>query len=488
MVLAPSCRPPRARRPGMAMVLLALLLVAILGMLGLVIDSGFLMASYRNAQNAADGAALAGAMELWRGQSVDVAKQVATQFVTDYNGLKNATVTVNIPPSKGPYAGDKKNRYVEVLVNDTRKTYFIQILGIDRDQAVAGRAVAGCEVFAGGDGAIVLDPNIRPGLSVDGGAKLRVNGAVIVNSKGAGLDQYGDNVDWGTQKYALVTSNNSTMETTLTLVKGGVDVVDNYKNYDPKGRNPLFARYPISPDPLRELPIPTDSNGVNTTKYGAISIDDTSPKPILLEPGIYEDIRISSGAEVTFKPGIYVFSPKKPNQGLRINGNPTITGNGVMFYVTGSTYESASGYGYWDQQDDLLNNYLDGPLPPTNGAPTLPPAPDPGKVTYATVDLNLTGAHVKFTGLQDANSPFNDVLFFSRRRNSSMVQIQGQADLDVSMRGTMYAKWGHFHLAGGGKYDAQFVVGSMSVSGQATVTIDSAGKSFGLAKLVYLVE
>src|SRR5262249_3931574 len=142
-----------------------------------------------------------------------------------------------------------------------------------------------------------------------------------------------------------------------------------------------------------------------------------------------------------------------------------------------------NGAGYWDAKDDSDNAALDGPLPPTKGSDTLPSAPDPGfgSVKFAALDFNATNATVTLNGLKDSSSPFNNILFFQRRRNSNSASIQGNAGGGVSLNGTMYAKWANFKLAGGGKYNAQFVVGSMAVSGQADVTIQKSGKSFGLA-------
>ena len=56
------------------------------------------------------------------------------------------------------------------------------------------------------------------------------------------------------------------------------------------------------------------------------------------------------------------------------------------------------------------------------------------------------------------------------------------------MTGTIYAKWANFDLSGQGEYNAQFVVGSMAISGNAIVTINATGKNFGKANLVFLVE
>src|SRR5262249_34738125 len=113
-------------------------------------------------------------------------------------------------------------------------------------------------------------------------------------------------------------------------------------------------------DPLINLATPTTANGVNNTqmdldpqKNKAIGIvvqqNNASGifppntwdliKGATLNPGIYSDIQINAGANVTFNPGIYVLRPTGNNQGLGINSG-TVTGNGVMFYITGSDYNA----------------------------------------------------------------------------------------------------------------------------------------------------
>src|SRR5687768_13779480 len=99
MRIALSTPPGRRKRSGKVLVMFALLLPILLGMVGLVIDGGRLMAAHRQAHNGADAAALAGALERLRGRSVAAARTTATRYATTYNGLDGATVTVNIPPS-----------------------------------------------------------------------------------------------------------------------------------------------------------------------------------------------------------------------------------------------------------------------------------------------------------------------------------------------------------------------------------------------------
>jgi hypothetical protein len=52
-----------------------------------------------------------------------------------------------------------------------------------------------------------------------------------------------------------------------------------------------------------------------------------------LQPGVYQGgISISTNAQVTFSPGIYILN----GGGLQVTGNAALTGSGVMIYNTGS--------------------------------------------------------------------------------------------------------------------------------------------------------
>jgi uncharacterized membrane protein len=120
-----QCPRVAASRSGHVTVLLVFLLLALLGTTGLVVDTGILLSTHRQAQNVADAAALAAAMDLLSGQNTATA--TATQYVQTANGLSSATVTVNIPPQQDSYVGD--SNYVEVIVTVTVETWFIQVLG-----------------------------------------------------------------------------------------------------------------------------------------------------------------------------------------------------------------------------------------------------------------------------------------------------------------------------------------------------------------------
>ncbi len=77
--------------------------------------------------------------------------------------------------------------------------------------------------------------------------------------------------------------------------------------------------------------------------------------------------------------------------------------------------------------------------------------------------------------------------FLPAARRNTVTGIEGDAS-EGHLAGTLYAKWAHVKLAGQGTYDAQFVVGSMEVTGSGVVTIKYAGTNLGKAPQIFLVE
>src|SRR5262249_43771331 len=99
-------RQPHARpghRRGHVLIMFVIALTALLGMLGLVIDTGMMMTAQRQVQNVADSVALASAMNLMlggtAGGSGDTVTAVATAFAVTDNGLTGADVVVNSSPT-----------------------------------------------------------------------------------------------------------------------------------------------------------------------------------------------------------------------------------------------------------------------------------------------------------------------------------------------------------------------------------------------------
>ena len=168
-----------ARRRGYVLVLFVLCLVPLFGMVGLAIDMGLMMVAYREAQNAADSGAMAGAVELANGGSTSTVVQEATRFVHNMNG---ATVPSGTPPVVGPASGPYKNNtnYVEVYASVSVNTVFLHMLGYSGSQTVQARAVAGLNLVILDAGVVALNKNASGALTVAGNGTLSVSGGPIV--------------------------------------------------------------------------------------------------------------------------------------------------------------------------------------------------------------------------------------------------------------------------------------------------------------------
>jgi Flp pilus assembly protein TadG len=116
----------RRSEGGQALVLLVLALVGLLGFTALAIDGGMVYSDRRNAQNAADTAALAGALAKVEGQNW---YQKALDRAASNHYVKGGTATdvqVYDPPINGPYAG--KDEYIQVIITSTVNTSFAQFV------------------------------------------------------------------------------------------------------------------------------------------------------------------------------------------------------------------------------------------------------------------------------------------------------------------------------------------------------------------------
>ena len=113
---------------GQALIVVAVGLVLLIGILGLVIDGGNAFLDRRNAQNAADSAALAAALTRIRGEEdwVAAALTVAASNGYDSDGVRNVVVVYS-PPSDGPFAGNVE--YIQVIITSHVNTYFAKVIG-----------------------------------------------------------------------------------------------------------------------------------------------------------------------------------------------------------------------------------------------------------------------------------------------------------------------------------------------------------------------
>jgi hypothetical protein len=440
-------RPSRhaGRRSGKILVTFALLLPVLLGMTGLVVDGGLMMAAYRQTQNAADAAAMAAALDKLRGLPDSYARTTANYYIQTRNGLADAPPlvtgqTFNIPPKQGPYAGNP--HYVEVIVSYPVNTFFIQVLGVNSSQTVQARAVAGYEPVPAAEGLAALDPGGQPGLQVTGGGTLTVKGRVLVDAQATG------------SPFAASVSGGALLRASTIDVVGNVNNANNFQNLPGMQGSSLNTGALPENDPLQNMPTPNTANGVVNTDRGSVTVSSGTKT---LDPGIYSSLQITGGT-VTLNPGIYVLKG-----GMTISGSANVQGNGVLFYNTGADYNPATGN------------------------------PDPYDGTYLGTDANATfGAvtisspNVNLQAMTGTGSPFDGLLIYQRRWNTQPLSIQAAANLNLG--GTIYAKWAPLNLSGQGQFNAQSIVGSVKAALSGDITIDYGGRELGQANEVFLVE
>lgn len=456
----------KSRRSAAILIKFLILLPVLFAWVGLVIDTGLLLATRRQAQNAADAAALAAAMDLSRSrqQGTEPGEGVleATAILyAEQNGMGDpAQVEVHYPPTTTTITAFRNTNYVEVVITRPLKTWFIQVVGANPNQQVTARAVAGLESVQQKDLLVVLDPTAVPGLTVGGTGTLRVEGAVRVNSEGGGVDADGNPVN-SNHGVAISAGPSNIYAGSISSV-GGVDKPTRLLNIADNsvlGPDGFKGGELPWPDPYASLPTPTTATGVDSTEFGDVNVTmPAAGQETKLSPGVYSSIKITGGGAgtVTFLPGIYVLRPTKNVQTtLQINNSGgTVVGNNVMFYNAGSNYVPASG-------------------------DTGPGAPHYGGITFNSQSLKLTP-------LNNPTSPFNGMVLYQARLNTEAFDLQAMGS-NVDIQGTIYDKAGQVKLAGGAtSFNSPFIVGSLVVTGSATLKVGVGQTSTGY--LVYLVE
>ncbi len=150
------------KQRGQILIVIVIALVGIVGIVGLVVDGGNAFLDRRNAQNAADSAAMAGAIIRVNTPGGDwVGAVISSAAKNGYNndGITN-TVEVYSPPKEGPHKNDLE--YMQVIITSHVKTYFSKVIGRSENlnvvSAVARTKPAVIKPLLGGNAIVSLAP------------------------------------------------------------------------------------------------------------------------------------------------------------------------------------------------------------------------------------------------------------------------------------------------------------------------------------------
>lgn len=307
----------RDSQKGTILIIGVILLPVFLAFACLSIDSWNLFLVRNQMQKAVDAAALAAVTSVYKVSPGDTAEAVSNglkiaELNNFINGTNQISVTVSIPPGdpygKSPtYANDKN--YARVQITQNAPLFFGAFIGIS-SATVQANAVAGPSSIVS---TIVT-------LSTSGSGAYRMTGSSTVNTSGGSIS---------------VNSNSSTALTingSSSITANSVNIVGGYSGAGTINAT-INTKASAVTDPFASLVMPTPS----TCTYTGFSISGS--KSHTLNPGTYcGGISISSSPTVKFNPGVYILN----GGGLNISGSAKISGDGIVFYNTGTSSGSTS--------------------------------------------------------------------------------------------------------------------------------------------------
>jgi hypothetical protein len=314
------------KRRGTITLLVAVLLIAIFGVVAIALDGGLLLDNHRHVQSAADAAALAAADDLFTNYNAndgsDPSGTAATsaKSTASANGFSNdgvtSTVTVNIPPTSGSFNG--KKGYAEVIIQYNQKRNFSSIFGTG-DLPVKARAVA-CGM-PGNIGILILDPTLKGSCEIDGTVNILNNGQIYSNSNNT-VNNDAPSANCTGSVY---------LASTATLSCGGINVYNSLVNngsltYTNNGGLTTLTQQVT--DPLASITEPTTA-GLTVQSDVNATMNQT------LQPGVYTNITVGSTAGWTWSNGQWTYS----------NGSaPTVTlAPGIYYLANGSSFTLNAG-------------------------------------------------------------------------------------------------------------------------------------------------
>lgn len=436
---------------GQAIVLLGLAMTGMLVVGGLGIDAGLEYVERRREQVAADAAAYAAAVSMTSNWGAGNRATLARTAALDYaarngydNGGTSNTVTVNIPPLTGAFAGNAA--YAEVIVSASVRTAFIRILGAAYDsRTISARAVGGVVSPPKQYSLIALNKTACGALTMTGNSEIETDDAgILVNSSCA---------------TAFTATGNAEVEAD----EGGFDIVGGYSSTGGVELEPTPTTGAAQQaDPLAYLPRPSDpgfgsiASGSCTQTVGP-TIVATGSADCTLNPGTYTSISVSGNGRVKLKAGTYVIK----------GGGISVTGNGRL--------EDAN---VGDGDGVLIFNACAG-YPATTG-------------TCGGISVSGSG---RFELEETRTGPYAGVSVWQPCENTQTLSVTGSSSgtgsHDFETEGAVYLPCAAVAVTGNGKLEideGQLIADTISVTGNAEIEVEWEASSPSAARRPALVE
>jgi Putative Flp pilus-assembly TadE/G-like len=439
-------------RRGMVAIMATISLTVLLMATALALDGGAMLVERRHAQETADAAALAAAIDLYQhyplnggNDKAGTAKKSA-QTAATANGYSNdgtsSTVTIHIPPTAGNFVGQAG--YAEVIVTYQQPRTLSTIFGSGR-MPVTARAVGRGGWVPPNPQIIIFDLAAASSLLVTNnlGTINVLSGPVVVNSSDPSA-----------------ATNNTTANFSAPSFRVTGGMVGNFTGPKTLGVRP-------TPDPLSYLPPPTsDVTGspLSVQSSVAVTYNNANPPPNPLPQGIYQGgITVTDDGvtpvNLTLQPnGTYVMQ----GGGFSFTSTGNFTGNGVLIYNQPTVPDGGQSLS------------IAGPVP-SQLDPFNPNPPPPGTITLSPL---TTGPYQGITIFQQQSAI--DTMFLFGNGNTTITGTIYAANARVNVSTQSYNT--HNDVCG-----TQFMSRKLQLAGLSTYTLTQLPQP-AMQRIIGLVE
>jgi len=401
---------------GQATIMMAIFMgLVMMGFLGFALDVGYFFQQKRQAQVAADAAAIAAAEEYSAGNSTNAqgaANAISALNGFDPNASTNAASVVLAQPTGGNYStssGGSPSAWVQATVSRPVPTFFLGAFNGQRTMSVLASAIAGEGETS--PTCICLEGSTGQDLNMSNNAKLNASGCgVTVNSSSSNAVGVVGSAVLNALSLGTVSSswNNSSNINNNGSISSSTDIVLGISS----GCNPTLPTAPTWSSCTSSDPASTYQGGASFSVGPA-----SSTSTICYSGGLTIG---SNGQTVTLNPGYYVINGGT----LHFESGTQLGGSGVFFYLT-------------------------------NGA-------------TMTVD---NGANPKISA--PTSGTYQNVLLYQVAADTNTLNFQGGSS--TSMSGIVYAPGANVTAANGSSssYSMSVVAQSLTLAGGATVAATS---------------
>lgn len=317
----PGPRRFTADQCGAVAVLAAIMFPVVVGGLGLGVETGYWYMTQRKLQHAADVSAHAASARNRAGDTKNEIEAAALSVATSSGFLPaSGTLTLNLPPASGGYAGDDDS--VEVILSETRTRWFTSVFATG---PVTIRARAVTRIQGGAEACILaLSPTAPGALTVSGSTAITLDDCDVASNSVSDTS-------------FLMSGSTATMTTGCAYAVGQAEVTSGLSlTVCPE----VHVNAPVVRDPYRDVAEPAVVGSCENRNVGEPT-GSTTVTPTESHPSGVASMRFCKGinvkGDVTFMPGLYIIE----GGDFTVNGGDTssssaagILGEGVTFYLT----------------------------------------------------------------------------------------------------------------------------------------------------------